>query len=483
MKPKHADSSEEQPPMTTRRFREKPKPAPPTAKPSKESAQAGARDELSARRRDVVFANLILTCFALALLSTALNTTLPQLTADLGVAASRGQLIVSGYALALAVFMPLSAFLVTRFPTKPLYCLAAGLFALSVAASALAPGFWPLMAARIVQACANALVSNLTQVSIISLFPEGQRGQRMGWFGFTQGAAPVIAPAFGGFVADAFGWRAVFWFVFALALASFVLAVAAMGNILDSRPKSFDVPSFALSAFAVGGISLGLSGLVSLRSHAATTVAELAVGLAAAIAFALRQGKLREPFLKVQLLERPQYRTAVIGSMAAYFISMGSSVVLPLHLQTVLGLSASASAAAVLPGAICMALISPLAGKTFDKHGIRPLAAISFAAFVLGCVGFCALGGSELPFVLSGLYALPCCAFPIVQMPLVTWGNSCLEQADMPHGLALLTLARNVAGSLGIAVGVALMQEAGLAAAYACMAVASLLILLPTRCR
>ena len=470
--------------MKTRRFREKPKPAPPTAKPDGEKdAQAGARDELSARRRDVVFANLILTCFALALLSTALNTTLPQLTADLGVAASRGQLIVSGYALALAVFMPLSAFLVTRFPTKPLYCLAAGLFALSVAASALAPGFWPLMAARIVQACANALVSNLTQVSILSLFPEGQRGQRMGWFGFTQGAAPVIAPAFGGFVADAFGWRAVFWFVFALALASFVLAVAAMGNILDSRPKSFDVPSFVLSAFAVGGISLGLGGLVSLRSHAATTVAELAVGLAAAIAFVLRQGKLREPFLKVQLLGRPQYRTAVIGSMAAYFISMGSSVVLPLHLQTVLGLSASASAAAVLPGAICMALISPLAGKTFDKHGIRPLAAISFAAFVLGCVGFCALGGSELPFVLSGLYALPCCAFPIVQMPLVTWGNSCLEQADMPHGLALLTLARNVAGSLGIAVGVALMQEAGLAAAYACMAAASLLILLPARRR
>ena len=463
----------------TRRFREKPKPAPPAAKPDGESVQAGARDELSPRRRDVVFANLILTCFALALLSTALNTALPQLTADLGVTADRGQLIVSGYALALAVFMPLSAFLVTRFPTKPLYCFAVGLFALSVAASALAPSFWPLMAARIVQACANALVSNLTQVSILSLFPEGQRGRRMGWFGFTQGAAPVIAPAFGGFVTDAFGWRAVFWFVFALALASFVLAVAAMRNILDSRPKSFDFASFVLSAFAVGGISLGLGGLVSLQAHTAITVAELAVGLAAAIAFALRQGKLREPLLKVRLLVEPRYRTAVVASMAAYFVSMGSSVMLPLHLQTTLGLSASASAAAVLPGAICMALISPVAGKAFDKRGIRPLAVVSVIAFALGCAGFCVLGGLGSPLAFSGLYALACCAFAIVQMPLVTWGNSCLEQADMPHGLALLTLSRNVAGSLGVAVSVALLQEAGLAAAYACMAATSLLILLP----
>ncbi len=466
--------------MTTRRSREKPKPAPPAAKPDGEKdVQAGARDELSARRRDVVFANLILTCFALALLSTALNTALPQLTADLGVAASRGQLIVSGYALTLAVFMPLSAFLVTRFPTKPLYCLAVGLFAASVAASALAPGFWPLMAARIVQACANALVSNLTQASILSLFPEGQRGRRMGWFGFTQGAAPVIAPAFGGFVTDAFGWRAVFWLVFVLASVSFALALVAMGNILDSRPKSFDFASFVLSAFAVGGISLGLGGLVSFQAHAATTVAELAVGLASAVAFTLRQGKLREPFLKVRLLVEPKYRTAVVASMAAYFVSMGSSVALPLHLQTTLGLSASASAAAVLPGAVCMALISPVVGKAFDKRGIRPLAAISFAAFVLGCAGFCVLGGSGSPFTFSGLYALACCAFAIVQMPLVTWGNSCLEQADMPHGLALLTLSRNVAGSLGIAISVALLQQAGLAAAYACMAAASLLILLP----
>ncbi len=438
-----------------------------------------AHGKLSAWRRDVVFANLILTCFALALLSTALNTALPQLTADLGVSADRGQLVVSGYALILAVFMPLSAFLVTRFPTKPLYCLAVGLFAASVATSALAPGFWPLMAARLVQACANALVSNLTQVSILSLFPEGQRGRRMGWFGFTQGAAPVIAPAFGGFVTDAFGWRAVFWFVFALALASFVLAVAAMGNILDSHPKSFDVPSFVLSAFAVGGISLGLGGLVSLQAHGATPAAELAIGFAAAAAFTLRQGKLPEPFLKIQLLGRPHYRTAVIASMAAYFVSMGSSVVFPLHLQTTLGLSASASAAAVLPGAVCMALISPVAGKVLDKHGIRLLAIASVVAFVSGCAGLCAIGASDAPIALAGLYALVCCAFSIVQMPLVTWGNSYLEQADMPHGLALLTLARNVAGSLGVAVCVALMQEAGLAAAYACMAAASLLILLP----
>ena len=83
---------------------------------------------LSNRRRTLIFINIMLSCIATTIMATALTTALPPIAKDLGVTMQTGQWLTSGYSLAMGIVMPLTAFLITRFPTKPLYLIGAALF-------------------------------------------------------------------------------------------------------------------------------------------------------------------------------------------------------------------------------------------------------------------------------------------------------------------------------------------------------------------
>ena len=432
--------------------------------------------QITSAQRMRIFVTLVTTCVALALLSTALNTALPPLMADLGVSAGVGQWAVSGYACAMAVATPLTAFLSTRFPTRPLYLCALGLFLAGTFASALAPVFGVLMVGRVVQACANALIANVTQVSIMSMFPKSERGRVMGWFGLATSAAPIAAPALGGIVVDLAGWRWVFGCVGLICCVSFAAALVVMRNVLQTAPKPFDPVSFVLSLMAFGGLTIGLGNVVALGLASPVVWGALAFGLVTAVFFVRRQLASSQPFLKVQIMAVRDFRVAVAASVLLYAVMMGAAAVLPLHIQGALGQSATLSGLAVLPGAACTAAVSPVAGRLFDRFGVRALLLVGGVFSAVSCALMClpALAAS-LP-ALCVLNALRCTAVGMLTMPLMTWGNGAVPSMDMPHASALLTSLRNLAGALGVAIFVGVFAVFGLMPCFVALAVASALI-------
>ena len=432
--------------------------------------------QITSAQRMRIFVTLVTTCVALALLSTALNTALPPLMADLGVSAGVGQWAVSGYACAMAVATPLTAFLSTRFPTRPLYLCALGLFLAGTFASALAPVFGVLMVGRVVQACANALIANVTQVSIMSMFPKSERGRAMGWFGLATSAAPIAAPALGGIVVDLAGWRWVFGCVGLICCVSFAAALVVMRNVLQTAPKPFDPVSFVLSLMAFGGLTIGLGNVVALGLASPVVWGALAFGLVTAVFFVRRQLASSQPFLKVQIMAVRDFRVAVAASVLLYAVMMGAAAVLPLHIQGALGQSATLSGLVVLPGAACTAAVSPVAGRLFDRFGVRALLLVGGVLSAVSCALMClpALAAS-LP-ALCVLNALRCTAVGMLTMPLMTWGNGAVPSVDMPHASALLTSLRNLAGALGVAIFVGVFAVFGLMPCFVALAVASALI-------
>ncbi len=425
---------------------------------------------------NALFATLCASCVVLALLSTALNTALPAMAAGLGVQTQTAQWLVSGYALALAICMPATGYLASRFASRPLYLLALAVFTLSSFACALASNFALVMVARVLQAAANALVSNLTQVTILATFPKGQRGTRMGWFGLSVGVAPVVAPALGGLVVDTLTWRALFGIIGAAGVLCLIAASAFIRNTLPTSAKHFDVASFGLSVLVFGGFTVGLGQLPTQGLASAASLAPLLCGALAAVAFVPRQLRAQEPFFNLQLLKLPRFRRSVVASAALYAAMMGGAAVLPVHLQLGLGCSAWVAGAAVLPAALLMALVNPLAGKLFDRIGMRWLAAAGGLLLLAGSALMCvpSLSGSVL--VAAILAMVRYVGIGLVQMPLVTWGNACVRQEDMPQATALLTSFRNVAGALGVAVFVGMLDTVGVAVSFAGMAAASLLV-------
>lgn len=413
---------------------------------------------MDTRKRTFIMVNLIVTCIASSFLQTALTTALPPIINDLHISVSNGQWLTSGYSLAMGIMMPLTAFLITRCPTKKLYVSAIGVFLMGLIVCIFATNFPIMMLGRILQACSNGITTSMAQVVLLTIYPQEKRGTIMGWYGLSVGAAPVIAPTIAGILVDTLGWRTIFVMAFVVLLLSFVLALMKFDNVLETHIKNFDVYSFVLSALAFGGITLGIGNLSVHGVTAVMTMYPLLIGVIAGMLFIHRQLGIEEPFLNLRTLKVQAYRLSVIGSMMLYFVMMGSSVIMPLYVQSILGKSATISGLVTLPGSLAMAVISPLAGKMYDKFGMRKLAVTGTVMMMISTLGMSFILADTSILIAAFLNVIRSVAIGCLMMPFVTFGISSMGPENTAHGTALLTSLRTIAGAIGTAVFVGILN-------------------------
>ena len=191
---------------------------------------------LTDRRRGLIFLCLVVSGIASSTLSTAMTTALPNLVTDFGVSTAVGQWVTSGYSLAMGVILPLTAFLITRLPTRRLYLTGIAAFIAGLLLSIFAGNFTVMMVGRVLQACANGLLMSAAQVIILTVYPQERRGAMMGTYGLATTAAPIVAPTIAGLLIDAFGWKSIF---------TVVLAIMAAGAALN---RSYQPLAMRLSA-------------------------------------------------------------------------------------------------------------------------------------------------------------------------------------------------------------------------------------------
>ena len=428
------------------------------------------------RQRALIFINIVVTCIASSMLSTALTTALPPIMSELSLDASTGQWLTSGYSLAMGIMMPLTAFLITRFPTRRLYLTALGTFIAGSVLCVIAPGFEIMMVGRVAQALGGGALTSMAQVIILTIFPTEQRGQAMGWYGLSVGAAPVVAPTLAGILVDSVGWRWIFYLAILIMALSFMLALRVFGNVLETKRKQFDIVSFVLSIFAFGGVTLGVGNISSLGLGNVQTLVPLGVGAIAAVIFVWRQLHMDEPFLELRILRQRDYALSVIGSMLLYLVMMGSSVLMPLYVQNILGESATVSGLVTLPGSLAMAIVSPFAGRIYDALGMKRLFVAGAAFMLVSNIGMTCVSLETSVVVAAALNAVRCVAIGCLMMPLVTWGTSRIGLDLTAHGTALLTSLRTIAGAIGSAVFVGVMTSvaAGVEAGAESQAAASM---------
>lgn len=121
--------------------------------------------KLTSRRRTLIFISLVVSGIASSTLATAMTTALPSLVEYFGIDTSIGQWVTSGYSLAMGVLMPLTALLITRFPTKKLYMTGISSFIVGLLLSIFARNFGLMMVGRVLQACGNGILMSAAQLS------------------------------------------------------------------------------------------------------------------------------------------------------------------------------------------------------------------------------------------------------------------------------------------------------------------------------
>ena len=421
--------------------------------------------EKRSKKRTMIFICLVVSGVASSMLSTAMTTALPNVVDYFGISTSVGQWITSGYSLAMGMIMPLTAFLITRFPTKKLYLVGIGGFILGLLVSIFAGNFGIMMAGRILQACGNGVLMTAAQVIILTVYPVDKKGTMMGTYGLATTAAPVVAPTIAGLMIDAFGWKSIFYVALVILAVSFVISCFVFEDVLELQDKKFDVVSFVESIVGFGGITLGIGNISSFGLISVEGGLPLIIGAVVCALFILRQCGLEKPFLDVKILANRNYAVSVIASMVLYLVMMGSSVMMPLYVQSVMGYSAVVSGLVTLPGSLATAVVSPFAGNLYDRIGIKKIFVAGSAALIISNVGMYFLTMNTPLWTAAALNVIRNISIGSLMMPLLTWGTSNVHPQKVADASSLLTSLRTIAGSIGSAVFVGIMTAVSAASA------------------
>lgn len=418
-----------------------------------------------------VIAVLVVSAFVMILNETVLTVALPRLMADFAVDAVAIQWLTTGFMLTLAIIIPTTGYLIQRFRTRTLFVAALALFALGTLLAALAPAFGVMMLARVIQAAGTAIILPLLMTTTLTSVPPQHRGAIMGLNSVVISVAPAIGPTVAGAIIAGLGWRALFWLMLTVGVLALIAGVAVIRTSNDVRKAPFDVFSLVLAAFAFGGIVYALASVSAAVQGAWVAPAiSLVVGVFALVVFIQRQKELQRTsdaaLLDLRPLTVPTFRRSLIVVMAAMATMLGTVIVLPITLQVGLGASVLTTGLLLLPGGLVQGVVSPLAGRLYDRVGPRPLVIPGTILMAVGAFLHSTIGvDTELWHVIVWNITL-CLGMALVMTPLMTVSLSALPRELYGHGSAIMNTMQQLAGAAGTALFIAGMTiGAGLAAA------------------
>ena len=404
------------------------------------------------RKQIIMLAVLVFGTFVTVLNQTVVAPALPSVMTEMSVDASTAQWLTTGFTLVNAIMIPITAFLTDRFTTKRLFLVSMVIFTAGSALAGWGPNFAVLLLGRLVQAAGAGILMPLVMTVLMWTFPVDKRGTAMGLFGIVIAFGPAIGPTAAGVIIDRATWHDMFYIITALSAAVVVIGAFVLQKGGDTnKDVTLDVPSVVLSSLGFGGLLYGLStiGSYGLRVDA---IAGTLVGAAALVFFFRRQLKMEKPMLQVRVLQNRKFLVATVIGMLVQGALLAAGILVPIYLQSLMGYSATVSGLVLLPGAIIMGAMGPIAGRLFDKHGPRVLALVGMGVLTLTTFCFCFLGPNMGLITLTVLYTVRLFSLSLVNMPITTWGMNALSNDLVNHGTSVNNTFRQVAGSLGTAI-------------------------------
>jgi len=414
---------------------------------------------VSKRKRTLILINLSITGTAAGIMATSLTTALPLIMEDLNIDLNTGQWLTSGFGLFLAIVTPFSAFLIKRFKTKRLYCTSLLLFMIGLIICAVSNQFWIMMVGRIVQGSGSGLMNSMSQVIILNIYPPDKVGTAMGWYGFSFSVAPIVAPTLAGIIVDTIGWRMIFISATTVMGISLIFALFVMENVLPLMKRSFDTISFIISAFAFGGITLAIGNVGKYDIISYQVLMVFIIGLVSMVIFVIRQLHQKLPFLDLRILKDIRFCVATVAIFILQLTILGNAIILPIYVQQIKKRSATISGLTVLPGSLASAFVSPIAGKIYDKIGIKFL--YFGGAFSLALSGLLIyfVSYDTSIWIVSIINILRCIAIALFNMPVFTWGMGNIHKNRTSDASALNNSIRAMGGALGSAMFVSILTK------------------------
>ena len=301
---------------------------------------------------------------------TAVNVALPILQADLDASITELQWVIEAYALFLAALLLVGGALGDRLGRRRIFVIGIVVFASASAWCGIAPSVGQLIAARALQGIGGALFVPGSLALIGACFTDQERGKALGTWSGASGLMAAAGPLLGGFLADTFSWRWVFYINIPIAII--VVAIALL-RVPESRdPEGGGGVDWAGGLLATVGLGALVYGLIESANRGLSdpiVVASLALGVVGLVAFVFVEARVRSPMMPLGVFRSRNFAGANILTLLLYAGLGGSLFFLPLNLVLVQGYSATQAGAALLPFILLIALISRWAGGLVTRTG------------------------------------------------------------------------------------------------------------------
>lgn len=386
--------------------------------------------------------------------TTIVNVSLPQIQGNLGATLENVAWVVTGYAVANVIILPMSGWLGSYFGRKNYFLGSIILFTIASFLCGNSSSLGELVAFRILQGIAGGGLISTAQAILLETWPREEVGMATALFGLGAVVGPTVGPTIGGYITDHATWQWIFYVNIPVgAIAAFFTYTFVKETPRDGRGKPIDWWGILLLAIAVGSLQTILEKGESEDWFAKTYILVLTISaILGIILFIWRELSTDHPIVNFSIMRHRSFAVGMFTSFILGFGLYGSVFVFPVFCQNLLGFTAQQTGELLFPGGLCTIVMMPFIGKMLSK-GV-PAQFMATGGMFLFFVFTYMLSNSTLetgevnvliPLLIRGV------GMALLFVPLTTLAIADLKGPEIGQGTGLNNMMRQLGGSFGIA--------------------------------
>lgn len=394
---------------------------------------------------------LSLAVFMQVLDSTIANVALPTIAGNLGSSIAQGTWVITSFAVANAISIPLTGWLAKRFGEVRVFLWSTSLFVLASWLCGISQSLPMLIFFRIMQGAVAGPMIPLSQSLLLACYPPAKRAMALGLWSMVIVVAPIFGPILGGFISDNWHWGWIFFIN--IPVGVFAIVVSFYG-LQGRESTTFKLPidriGLALLIVGVGALQMMLDRGKELDWFNSTEIIVLcSIAVVCLTYLVVWEVGHDNPIIDLSLFKDRNFTVGTLVISLAFMIYLGTIVLLPLVLQTQLGYTAIWAGLATAPIGIFPVLLLPFLGKYGNRLDMRILVSISFTAYAL-CFFWRTSFESEMGFahvVLPQFWQGVGVALFFMPLTAITLSHMRSDQIAAAAGLS--NFLRTLAGGIG----------------------------------
>ncbi len=397
---------------------------------------------------------LALGTFMQVLDGTIANVSVPTIAGNLGVSADQGTWVITSFAVANGVSVPLTGWLMMRYGVVKTFVAAVSLFTVASFLCGISWNLPSLIVFRILQGAVSGPMIPGSQALLIMIFPPDKRGTALAIWSMTTLVAPICGPILGGYICDNFAWPWIFLINVPVgAICAFLCWRNMASRETPTRKMPVDTTGFVLLLVWVGAFQVMLdTGKDADWFNSPLIVAEGVVATIGLVAWIIWELTEANPIVDLSLFRSRNFALGTTVFCFGYAVFFGNTLLLPLWLQTQMGYIATWAGLVAAPSGVVAVLLTPIAARVMNRIDARWTASLSLAAFGLSYlmrslfttdVDVAAL---VMPMLVQGV------AMSVFFVSMITLSLNGIEGSQIPQASGLSNFVRITAGSFAVSI-------------------------------